>query len=220
MARLFLLRHGATALNRLVPYRLQGRHTDPPLDELGVSQAGAAARALVAAGVRLVAIYSSPLRRAVETARIVGAPHGIAPVERAELIEADVGRWEGRTWEEIEASEPEAFARFMADPGTVPYPGGESFRDVQRRARPALERVAADHPGRDVAVVGHNVVNRAVLAHLLGVPIERARALRQSNGGINIIEMGEAGLRVATLNAALHLEGIEETGSPTEGAGA
>ena len=220
MTRIILLRHGATALNRTIPYRIQGRQTDPPLDELGWAQARAAAAALSGAGIRLAAVYTSPLRRAFQTAQAVAEPHGVAVVVRADLIEADVGRWEGRTWAEIEASEPEEFARFMADPGTVPYPGGESFLDVQRRVAPVLEQLAAIHRGEAIAVVGHNVVNRAVLAQLLGVPIALARALRQSNGGINLIEDDGHGLRVAMLNAALHLEGIDVTISPTEGAGA
>jgi broad specificity phosphatase PhoE len=220
VTRIILLRHGATALNRAVPYRIQGRRTDPPLDALGLAQARAAAIALTGAGIRPTAVYTSPLRRAFETAQLVAEPHGLAVVARADLIEADVGRWEGRTWAEVEAAEPGEFARFMADPGTVPYPEGESFLDVQRRVAPVLERLAADHWGESIVVVGHNVVNRAVLAQLLGVPIALARALRQSNGGINVLEEDGHGLRVAMLNAALHLEGLVETISTTEGAGA
>lgn len=221
MTRIILLRHGATALNRAVPYRIQGRLSDPPLDELGRRQARAAAAAVSGAGLRLVAVYTSPLRRAFETAQALAEPLGVAVIAQSDLIEADVGRWEGRTWAEVEAAEPGEFARFMADPGTVPYPGGESFLDVQRRVSPVLEGLAAEHRGQTIGVVAHNVVNRAVLARLLGVPIERARALRQSNGGINVLEDDGHGLRVAMLNVALHLEGIDAAAdsASTEGAG-
>lgn len=206
---MILLRHGATALNRLVPYRIQGRRTDPPLDEIGRRQALAAAEALQRAGIRLAAVHASPLRRSLETAEAIARIHGPEVVVVEELTEADVGRWEGRTWAEIEADEPDEFARFMARPGTVPYPEGESFQDVRRRVVPVLQRLAAAHRDQTIAVVGHNVVNRAVLADCLGVPIDQARALRQANGCINVIEFDADVPRVMTLNSALHLEGID-----------
>ncbi|MDR3635581.1 MAG: histidine phosphatase family protein [Isosphaeraceae bacterium] len=200
---IYLLRHGATALNRLVPYRLQGRATDLPLDPEGVEQARCAAVALER--VPLAAVYCSPLLRALETARIVASPHGREPVAVDALTEADIGRWEGQTWEDIEESEPERFRQFHARPGTVPYPDGESFLDVQRRVTPAFQRIAADHAGAHVAVVGHNVVNRAYVAGVLGLSINRARAIRQANCGINVLHFRRGKVELMTLNACFHL---------------
>jgi broad specificity phosphatase PhoE len=212
MTDIYLVRHGATAWNRSMPYRLQGRKTDLPLDRLGVEQARAVSNALARAGSRLAAVYCSPLLRALQTAEILAEAHGVTPLVSEALIEADLGRWEGRTWEEIAETEPEDFRRFMANPGTVPYPAGESFLDVQRRALPAIERLAAAHNGRAIAVVGHNVVNRAVLALPLGLSIDRARGLRQDNGGINILRHDEGVLRVRTLNATFHLHDLATDG--------
>lgn len=209
MTRIYLLRHGATAFNRARPYRLQGRRHDPPLDELGIAQATAAAGVLARLDASLAAVYSSPLARALETARLVAGPHGLSPIALPDLIEAELGRWEGRTWEEIAESEPEDYRRFLANPGTVPYPEGESFEEVRRRAGPALLRAAAAHVGRPIAVVGHNVVNRAILAGLLGLPIDLARGIRQANGGINVIEYEDSSMSVVTLNSAFHLDGIK-----------
>jgi len=203
---LYLLRHGATALNRMVPYRLQGRATDLPLDPEGVEQARLAARALEP--LPLAAFYCSPLLRSVETARIIAAPHGGEPRPVAELTEAELGRWEGQTWENIEESEPDLFRQFHARPGTVPYPDGESFLDVQRRVTPAFNRIASDHPGGHVAVVGHNVVNRAYLAGVLGLSINRARTIRQANCGINILEFRRGKPELTTLNACFHLAAL------------
>jgi broad specificity phosphatase PhoE len=210
--RVYLLRHGATEANRAVPYRLQGSGIDLPLDALGNEQARRAAEALAALG--LEAVYASPLLRAMETARWVARAHGLGLVAVAELAEADVGRWEGLTWEQARERDPEWHDRFHANPGAVPYPGGESFLDVGRRVSPAIAGLAAAHPGARIAVVGHNVVNRAYLAPLLGLTIEKARALRQANGGINLIEYEEEQIRVVTLNACLHLEGLETLGAP------
>lgn len=202
--KLYLIRHGATAANRAVPYRLQGQHSDLPLDPLGQSQAEHTARALI--GVHLAAVYSSPLVRALDTARIIAQPHGLKPITLAELTEADVGRWEGKTWEEAASLDPAHHAEFMTNPGTVPYPDGESFLDVQRRAVAALGELAAEHEDDAIAVVSHNVVNRAYLASVLGLPIDRARSLRQANGGINLVTYDSQTPTLVTLNACLHLE--------------
>ena len=211
---LYLVRHGATAANLARPYKLQGRGVDLPLSELGRAQAERAASALEIAGIRPTAVYTSPLSRARETAHFFADPLGLDPVIVPELIEADVGRWEGLTWDETEARDPDVYVRFHDRPGTTPYPGGESFADVALRAAPALARFAAASPGGVLVAVAHNVVNRSVLAEALGLPIDRARGLRQSNGGINVVEYDESGVAtVVTLNARLHLVGLETSGA-------
>lgn len=204
--RIYLLRHGATAANRSVPYRLQGQNQDLPLDEIGREQARRAAEALCA--IPLVAAYCSPLLRAYDTARQVGARLGLEPTKVPELNESAMGQWEGLTWDEVRQRDPEHYDAFMADPGTTPYRGGESFLDVQRRAVPAIARIAAAHPGSPVLVVAHNVVNRAYLAAVIGLPIREARGLPQANGGINLIEYRDGQPKLVTLNAALHLDGL------------
>jgi broad specificity phosphatase PhoE len=205
--RIYLIRHGATALNLSVPYRLQGRRSDPPLDERGREQARRAGQALI--GVRLDAVYSSPLRRAMETARLVGNPRGILPIPVEDLIEAEIGRWEGLTWDEARERDPDDYQRFHATPGTSPYPEGESFAEVAARVTPVLLSLAMGHPGAKIAVVAHNIVNRAVLAGPLGLSIDLARGIRQSNGGVNVLEAEAGTLKVACLNACLHLDGLD-----------
>ncbi len=202
--RIYLIRHGATAANREVPYRLQGRGSDRPLDVSGIQQAKRAGEALK--HFELLAVYSSPLRRALETAEEVAIPHALRPEAVAGLTEAEVGHWEGLTWDEAKQRNPELYERFHANPGTVAYPDGESFADVANRVSPILTELAAAHPGGSIAVVGHNVVNRAVLARLINLPIDYARALRQSNGGINVLEYENHGWTVLTLNSTFHLE--------------
>jgi len=202
--RIYLIRHGATSANGEVPYRLQGRGSNRSLDNLGRDQARRTS--LVLANLPLVAIYSSPLHRAIETATIIAAPHRLTSVAVEALTEAEVGRWEGLTWEQAERQDCELYDRFHANPGTVAYPDGESFADVASRAIPALATLANQHVGASIVVVAHNVVNRAVLAELLGLRINKARALRQANGGINVIEYEGSTARVVTMNSIFHLE--------------
>lgn len=199
--RVYLLRHGATALNRHVPYRLQGQRSDPPLDELGVEQARAAAEAL--RHLKFDAVYTSPLQRAVMTARRLGDPQLVQA-----LIEGDIGRWEGMTWDEAARADPDHHAQFLNRPGTTPYPDGESFLDVQLRVVPAVRDLVRAHLGGRIAVVGHNILNRAYLAHVMGLPIDQARAIRLANCGISVVEYDQDQPTLITLNSALHLEAI------------
>ena len=200
---IYLIRHGATAANREVPYRLQGRALDLPLDEVGVEQAARAAVAL--STVEFVAVYSSPLLRARQTAAKLADPRGLETLIDPELIEASLGRWEGLTWDEANARDPELYERFHANPGMTPYPDGESFQQVRERVTPAIARIAAAHPGLKDAMICHNVTARSYLSGLMGIPIDLARAIRQANGGINLVEFEDGRAVVAMVNGCLHL---------------
>lgn len=178
---LYLIRHGATEANLAQPPRLQGRFHDPPLAPLGVRQAEITRDDL--SEHSLHHCYCSPLRRAVQTATILAAPHRLTPQPIDALIECDVGCWEGRTWEDIRHNDPEAYARFLAHPGTYPYPGGECLQDVQQRVTPALEELLRRHASQHILVVTHQVVLRAYLAPFLGLTLDQARQVIIPNAG-------------------------------------
>jgi broad specificity phosphatase PhoE len=203
-AYLYLIRHGATEANLARPPRLQGRRHDPPLARLGVRQAEATRDFL--AGRPFDVCYSSPLLRAVQTAAIIAAPHGLSPQPHPELTECDVGRWEGLDWQTIRSLDAEAHHHFMADPGQYAYPGGESFGDVHRRAAPALEELLTRHAGGSILVVAHHVVNRTYLAGLLGLAPGQARQVTLDNCGISVIVREGNETSLCTLNAAFHLQ--------------
>lgn len=204
VCQMFLLRHGATANNVAQPPRIQGRGSDPGLSEEGRRQADEAARLL--AGVPLAAVFASPMRRSLETAERVAAPHGLVVQTVAELVECDVGRWEGRTWPEVERDDAEYHALFRADPALHGYAGGENLSQVLARIKPALDGVLGKHGGANIAVVGHNIVNRCYLADALGIPLARARdRLVQHNCGVNLIRHRAGKSSVVTLNAVWHL---------------
>lgn len=203
---LYLIRHGATEANLARPARLQGRRHDPPLAAAGIRQAEATRDFLAIRPIDHC--YCSPLQRAVQTATLVAAPHGLEPILLPALTECDVGRWEGLDWQTIRQQDPEAYQRFMTDPARHGYPGGESFADVQRRATACLEELLAQHPGKALLVVGHHVINRTYLAGLLGLPPDRARSVKLDNCGISVVVHEEGVSTVSTLNAAFHLQGM------------
>lgn len=203
---LYLIRHGATEANQAGI--LQGRGVDHPLSELGKSQAERTAHTL--AEHPIVAVYCSPLARAQETAAAIAKPHGGEVTIIDELAEVHVGRWEGLTWQKIQAEQPEEYDRFVNTDGEVGYPGGETFTQVYERISTALNTLYDRHAGELFAVVAHSVVNRCYLATLLGREPHRGRDILQSNCGVNVIrrrydKQGEGKLRVVTLNSGLHL---------------
>jgi len=168
LTEILLARHGETDWNR--EDRFQG-HADPPLNETGRRQADELSRSL--AGERLAAIYSSPLRRAFETAGIVARPHGLLPVAVDALREVDVGSWEGLTRGELEQRVPEQFRRWLAyEQG---WEDGETYEEMGRRVVRALLELAAQHQGERILVLTHGGPIRAAAAFAQGISHSEAR---------------------------------------------
>ncbi len=168
MTTILLARHGETDWNR--DNRFQG-HADPPLNETGRAQATELAAAL--AEEPLAAIYSSPLRRAFETAQIAAAPHGLEPVPVDALREVDVGSWQGLTRAEIEERFPEQFARWLEY--EAGWEDGESYEEMGRRVIAELLELAAAHEGERILVVSHGGPVRAAYALAEGITHSEAR---------------------------------------------
>lgn len=148
--RLLLLRHGQTELS--VQRRYSGRG-NPGLTELGQRQAEAAAGYLGQRG-GIAAVISSPLQRARDTAATAAAALDLDLTTDDDLIETDFGGWEGLTFAEAAARDPELHRRWLRDTSIEP-PGGESFDDVMARVRRARERIVDRCQGATVLVVSH-----------------------------------------------------------------
>jgi broad specificity phosphatase PhoE len=147
---MLLVRHGQTALSAARRYSGRG---NPPLTELGLAQASAIADRL-AATADIAAVLTSPLGRARQTADAISKATNAPVTELADLTETDFGAWEGMTFAEAAARDPEAHRAWLTDPSR-PAPGGESFDAVHHRVARAAERIAADHGGSTVVVVSH-----------------------------------------------------------------
>jgi broad specificity phosphatase PhoE len=156
--RFVLIRHGESTWN--AAGRWQG-HGDPPLSRRGQEQARLLANSLLDEGIEV--IVSSDLRRAVETAGILGEAIGVQPHLDARLRELDVGGWTGLTREEIAARAGPALVEFESDDPEAPAGAGECRRDIAERVGIACADIAAAHAGRSVAVVAHLGVARALL---------------------------------------------------------
>ena len=169
--RLYLVRHGTTALN--VQNRYRGRR-DIPLDVQGYQDAVDAARRLCSVG--LTAVYTGPLRRAIATAQIIADAAGVADLRILHgLTNLDYGAWEGMTADEAAAYDPEAHALYRTSPNEAVCPQGERLIDAQRRMIAAVQLIGSRHPGEAVAVVTHAVMIRLTLVALNGVQGESWR---------------------------------------------
>jgi broad specificity phosphatase PhoE len=166
---LILVRHGRTADNAA---GLILGHRDPVLSEAGQAEAERLATELQSSGI--AAVWTSPLRRARQTAAIVAAPLGLEPRVCPDLMESARGRWEGVAVADIARDEPGLHAAFERGDADFAFPGGESLREQQARTRAALALIAAGP--LPAAVVAHAGTIRAALA-LSGRPVGPERAL-------------------------------------------
>ncbi|MFI5401799.1 MAG: histidine phosphatase family protein [Planctomycetota bacterium] len=194
MKRLLLVRHGATAWNERG--LCLGRR-DLPLSDAGRRQAELLRDALRGRGFDRV--FSSPLARAVETARILGHE----PVLLPDLVEIDRGEWEGRLPGEIEARDPLLRARWYADPTGLAMPGGEAFEALWERAGRALAFLS-DGQGA-VLAVGHKAINRVLIARALGKEAKGVWGIAQPQACLTeLVSLGK-GWRAEAVGDARHL---------------
>ena len=192
---IYLFRHGEVVLAET--RRFIG-HLDVPLSERGERQS--VAQALRLASVKLGALFTSDLIRARRTGELIGAPHGLTPVTVPGLREMAMGRWEGLTAAEIQSREPEKFAEWMANVGEFPFPEGESVPDLEARAWPAFDSLAAAHRGKAIAIVAHGGTNRALICRALGLSAARLLAVGQDYGALTVLERTGSTWRLLHLN--------------------
>lgn len=199
--RVLCIRHGETAWN--ASGRWQG-HAPVPLSDRGKAQAAALARYLAANGAHLDAIYSSDLKRAMQTARPIGTALGVAIRPDARLREVDLGEWQGLTRAEAEAWDAERYAAFQADWYNVPPPRGESRGELKARIRAAFDDLTARHAGQTIALVTHGGSLGMLIESLFG-HIERPTL---TNTSITTVEQDAPGQpwRLVNVAWAPHIE--------------
>lgn len=203
MVRLHFLRHGQTPHSR--DDRFCGAATDPDLTAEGQEMAAAFARAY--RDRPWAGIFSSPLRRARQTAAPLAEATGleVQPVEG--LQEIAYGEWEGLTPEEVESRYHEAHLRWEADPASHAPPGGETAIELARRAVAAVDEVRRRVSDGSALVVAHKGTIRALLCALLGIDVGRYRQrLNCPVGSVSVVEFGRRGPLLVTLADRSHLE--------------
>ena len=168
MTQIFLVRHGQSEGNLF--RRVQGQ-TDVELTADGKAQLPYLTKRF--AETSLAAVYTSPLRRAEETAAAIVGGRDISVFVDKRLIEMCFGAWEMRPWGEVNLESPELKRAFLHDPDRWHVPGSEAHTAVQKRMLAAMTDIARANDGKTVAVACHGMAIRAFLARILGVPSER-----------------------------------------------
>ncbi len=198
---IILVRHGQTALNAARTFR--GR-LDVGLDETGRRQAAALGAYL--APRPLEAVYSSPLRRATETARAIARPHGLRVRRLDGLLDMDFGQWQGLTADEVRHRYPQAYADWLSAPHRVRVPGGEGLAEVRQRAVPAVGAVVSRHSGA-VVLVSHRVVLKVLVCALLGLDSSHFWNIRLDTCGLTTFSYQDGRYVLAGHNDTSFLEG-------------
>lgn len=182
MTTIHLARHGQTTWHAENRY---AGSSDVPLTARGREQAGALAA--WADSLALAEVVSSPLQRAVDTAREVADVSGVTQTIDPRIREVDFGRGEGRTRDEMRELFPTELDRFLAAPATRPLPGGEAGRDAVDRFLQGIAELKSRWGERDeVLVVTHTTALRLALCALLGIPLDEYRRVFPSLGNVTV----------------------------------
>jgi probable phosphoglycerate mutase len=199
--RILLVRHGATVLS--AEDRFAGS-TDVDLSDEGRFQARCLGERL--ARETIAAVYASPMKRTMETAALLAAPHGLEPALEPALREIDHGRWEGLTRKEVEERFTAEYGAWEEDPFTFAPEGGEAGIAVMARALPVLRSIVLRHPDQTVAVISHKATIRLVLSSFLGIDARGYRdRLDQAPACLNVLDFKDAvRARLMLYNDASH----------------
>jgi alpha-ribazole phosphatase/probable phosphoglycerate mutase len=210
ITKVYLIRHGET--HDADSSRYKG-HIDVPLSEEGIKQMERVS-AFISAEVQkcrsskttskllnfrtsiLSAIYCSDLSRAVKSAEIIAKPYKLIPIRVPELRERNFGIWEGMTFDEIKEKHLDEFEAWSQNPLKHSPPNGESTLEVKDRLIKAMEKIMEDARWKrkekgssiNIAIVAHGGVNRIILCHFLGIPLENIFRIEQDFGCLNVIE--------------------------------
>lgn len=166
------------------------------LNDTGRQQAQLLADQLV--HLRIHAVYSSPMERAMQTAAPIAAGHGLVVQENEHLTEIDFGEWTNKTLSELDSQE--AFQLFNQFRSSSRIPGGEIIGEVQQRMVNEIQRLTGIHKDETVVLVSHGDVIKTTLAFYAGIHPDLSHRLEISPASVSIIELYKETCRVVLIN--------------------
>jgi broad specificity phosphatase PhoE len=195
VTRLLLVRH---ALHDWVGRGIPGRMPGVTLNGEGELQAQELVQRLET--VRLDAIYSSPQQRARETAEPVALARGMRVNILEEFDEIDIGRWQGLTFEQIEAADAARWQAWVHCRSTAQAPGGETFLHARDRAMKGVRRVSSELPEGTALVLSHGDVIKAIVATQLKMSLDDLETFDVACTSITVLDIGDAWSKLQQLN--------------------
>ena len=194
--KLILVRHGETYWNE--EGRIQGGASDIELNDTGLEQAQRLAAFL--ANEPIVAIFSSPLQRAIATAEVIASHHGL-PVEVHEgLAELKVGDLEGIPVSSLRTTFSQFVMQWWQAGEAMKLPNGESLADLQQRAWKVVELLLRKHRGETTLVVSHYFVILAIILKALNLPLDCIINFKVDPAGVSVLEFRDYAARLVTFN--------------------
>jgi broad specificity phosphatase PhoE len=181
---------------------------DVNLDEVGIKQAELLGKYL--SNWELEAIYSSPVKRALDTANIVARYQKVAVRIAEGLIDFDFGEWQSLPEQEVKRRYPAILNEWHNNPDKVKMPGGESLEDVRMRAVEVVSDVLSKHQG-NVLLVSHRVVIKVLICYLLGLDNSHFRNISQDVGGITIFNYADGRFVLTRHNDTSHLRDLQKS---------
>ncbi len=201
MTKIYLVRHAEAEGN---VYRIAQGHYDGLITQRGYRQIAALQKRF--AHIPVDAVYSSDLFRARTTAKAIYGPKQLPLQQRRELREVDMGRWEGRTWQDLTTHDPEQMYNFNWDLSQWQVEGGEPAAHVRDRMMAELKKIAAGNEGKTVAVVSHGAALRITLGTLQGLSLqELGTTPHGDNTAVSLLEAENGRLHVVYRDDNRHL---------------
>jgi len=190
-----LVRHGQTSTTGVIlPGRAPGLHLADKGREEAADVAGRIARL-----PRVIAVYSSPLERAQETATPIATAAALRVTVEPGLLECDYGEWTGLALKDLR-KKPE-WKTVQRYPSGFRFPGGESFTEMQARMTGTLARLVAAHPGHTLVAVSHADPIKTAVAHALGTHLDLFQRIAVFTASVTAIAYGPAGPTVLAVNS-------------------
>ena len=196
------MRHGETVWNQ--QFRIQGGSSDTDLSQNGIDQAQKLGLAL--RDIAISAIYSSPLKRALDTAQAIASQLGLEVNIEPALKEMEVGDLEGIPIAELGTN----FSRYMIEwrkgEGTAKLPGGESLIDLSERVWTAVQSMIKNIGHGNVVLVSHYFVTVAIICRALGMPVTQIGRIRVQNASISVLDLEGRQPCLVSLGDICHLK--------------
>ncbi len=204
MTEIILVRHGETDWNAAEVFR--GR-IDVGLNETGLEQAELLGGYL--AGIKIDAVYSSQLKRALRTAEVIADRRKFEVKIAPGLVDFDFGNWQGLSRREVMNKYQVLYAEWIDYPERVRMTAGESLEDVRERAMAVVEDVMGQHSG-SVVLVSHRVVNKVLICALLGLDNSHFWNIRQDTCGLTSFTYEEGRFILSRHNDTSYLKSIRQ----------
>lgn len=182
MTKFLLIRHATTDA---VGKSLSGRQPGIHLNDQGKLEAAALANRL--SDLKITAIYSSPLERAIQTATPLAGLHNLICNVNNYFQELDFGSWTNKPFSEL--ANDQVFKRFNSFRSGTRIPGGEMMQEAQSRIVQGLEKLATNHPGETIAVVSHSDMIKSAVAFYTGMHIDLMQRLEISPASVSVLDV-------------------------------